>query len=565
MGPFIDLFGDLARASTFRMLQASAILGVCFHIAIARASLEFEQYMFPCLAFASLLNIGGTFVAFINGRQSVAGVIVQAFILWTGFIVGCLASISSYRLFLHRCRSFPGPVAAKLTRFYAAHLNAKDTQFYQELDELHKKYGDYLRMGPREVSILDPAAIPIIYGPNTKCTKSTWYTINGLDSDRVSINGMRDTVKYRLRRRPWDRGTSIKATKSYEPRIKAHTDMLVQQLRIRADQPLDISTWSFFYSFDVMGDLGFGKPFTNMETGEEHPGIRAMHDHMWILGVVQAIPWLPVLVSAIPGANVGLEEFFGICENVLEQKKKNFDNEKEPTDIVGWLLKAIQEKEPSASPTKESLSDDTRGVIIAGSDTTANTLANALFFLTKHPERQQKLRKFAEAALPSGYASWDYARVKSISYLDDIINETLRLKPPVIQGTPRETPAKGIRIGNKYIPGYVNVSVPMTPIQRDARRWKQPHEFIPERWTEMKDEMNTDSGPWFPFQMGMHACVGKNLAYLTLRTALTAIVLNFDITFAPGETGDEFDGNYLSSLMMTLRPLQLIFTPRSAS
>lgn len=40
--------------------------------------------------------------------------------------------------------------------------------------------------------------------------------------------------------------------------------------------------------------------------------------------------------------------------------------EKEPTDIIGWLLNAIHEKDTSASPTRESLSDDTRAVIIAG-------------------------------------------------------------------------------------------------------------------------------------------------------------------------------------------------------
>lgn len=71
-----------------------------------------------------------------------------------------------------------------------------------------------------------------------------------------------------------------------------------------------------------MGDIGFGKPFTNMITGTEDPAIRAMHEHMWILGVVQAIPWLPLLISAIPGANVGLAEFFGVCEKVLKHKQR---------------------------------------------------------------------------------------------------------------------------------------------------------------------------------------------------------------------------------------------------
>ena len=142
------------------------------------------------------------------------------------------------------------------------------------------------------------------------------------------------------------------------------------------------------------------------------------------------------------------------------------------------------------------------------SDTNGNTLANALFFLTKYPDTQQKLRDLLNAAVPEGYNSTDWTSAKLVPYLDGIVNETLRLKSPVLQGLPRETPAQGIQIGDKYIPGYVNVSIPITLIQRDARWWKQPDDFIPERWTERREEMGTDSGPWMPFQLGMYKFIG---------------------------------------------------------
>lgn len=92
--------------------------------------------------------------------------------------------------------------------------------------------------------------------------------------------------------------------------------------------------------------------------------------------------------------------------------------------------------------------------------------------------------------------------MKTVTYIDDIINETLRLKPPIIQGTPRETPSQGIHVGDTYIPGHVIVSVPNILIQRDPRWWKQPDEFIPERFTERREEMGTDDSPWIPFQIG---------------------------------------------------------------
>lgn len=125
-----------------------------------------------------------------------------------------------------------------------------------------------------------------------------------------------------------------------------------------------------------------------------------------------------------------------------------------------------------------------------------------LFYLAKHPAVQRKLRNLVDTAIPEGYTTWNYEKIKTITYIDDIINETLRLKPPIIQGGSRETPDSGIRIGDTYIPGNVNVSVPYLLIQRDPRWWKHPNDFIPERFGERRTEMGTDDAPFFPFQLG---------------------------------------------------------------
>jgi hypothetical protein len=45
---------------------------------------------------------------------------------------------------------------------------------------------------------------------------------------------------------------------------------------------------------------------------------------------------------------------------------QTFNVHDEPEDILGWLLKAIQEKDASAPPTAQALEDDNRGAIIAG-------------------------------------------------------------------------------------------------------------------------------------------------------------------------------------------------------
>ncbi|KAF7443282.1 Cytochrome P450 67 [Pyrenophora tritici-repentis] len=166
--------------------------------------------------------------------------------------------------------------------------------------------------------------------------------------------------------------------------------------------------------------------------------------------------------------------------------------------------------------------------------------------------------------MPGGFMDWSYEKAKSISYLDDIINETLRLQPALMTGGARETPAKGVQIDDTYIPGNTNVVIPVSLIQRDPRWWQQAEEFVPERFGELKQEMETEGAPYLPFSLGVYSCPGKNLAMMSLRTALSMIAMSFDVGFAPGETGVRFEEEKLDTLTVTLPPLYLKFTPRES-
>lgn len=97
---------------------------------------------------------------------------------------------------------------------------------------------------------------------------------------------------------------------------------------------------------------------------------------------------------------------------------------------------------------------------------------------------------------------WDYEKVQLVTFLDDIIAETLRLRPAVLVAGSRETPAAGLQIDETHIPGYTNVLVSLHSIQRDSRYWPQAAEFIPERWGDRRSEMGTDKAPYFPFLTG---------------------------------------------------------------
>lgn len=172
-----------------------------------------------------------------------------------------------------------------------------------------------------------------------------------------------------------------------------------------------------------------------------------------------------------------------------------------PQDIVSWLLKAYIEKDVSAPPSDTALHEDSRTLIVAGSETTATILASALYYLAKNPAVLEKVQRQLDKAMPAGPNDWSYEKVKEVTYLDDIINETLRLRPAVMTGGPRVTPPEGIQVDEVYIPGDVNVLVPTQLLQTDERYYKDARNFVPERWNENK-EMCSSEAPFFPFILG---------------------------------------------------------------
>ncbi|KAF1347461.1 putative benzoate 4-monooxygenase cytochrome P450 [Lizonia empirigonia] len=555
----VDLHTCFHNASS--TAGSAGLLGILFHQLIRNVEFELYMYHFMALSLSSFLGLIYAF-AQIEGR-SLSSAFLQAAVFATSFNAAVLTSIAIYRLIFHRCRKFPGPLPAKISRFYAAYLSAKDVQYFKELAKVHAQYGDFVRTGPREISVLRKSAVSAIYGPNSEMRKSTWYGQTGNDLKKTSIHMTRDHESHKQRRRAWDRGFSMKALATYEPRIKIKADAFVRQLR-QSSKAFDASAWSMYYSFDVMGEVGLGKDFDNLSSGQEHPAIKGVHDHMTMLGILSTVPWLLNLLSSIPGAAAGYSSFFSFCSNEIQAKNKTWDSEKYPQDIISWLLKAVKDKDVSASPSPEALEDDTRVVIIAGSETTATTLAGALYYLAKCPQKQKKLQSMLDQTI-EGNNAWTYEKVKSVTYIDDWINETLRLRPALLTGGPRETPSKGVQIDEVFIPGNTNVLVPVSLIHRDPRWWQEAQDFVPERFGERRVEMGTDQAPYLPFSMGAYSCPGKNLAQLSLRIALSTIVQNFDISFAPGETGEKFDKEMLDTFTVTLPPLQLQFNPRENS
>lgn len=109
--------------------------------------------------------------------------------------------------------------------------------------------------------------------------------------------------------------------------------------------------------------------------------------------------------------------------------------------------------------TKEELVEDTMLLQIAGSDTTLSALVNLLYHLAVDKNIQRELRSEIDNAVPADQPL-QFSHIGNLPFLESVINETLRLHPPVPSGLPRETPQEGIWVDDFHIPGGIIVSNP---------------------------------------------------------------------------------------------------------
>ncbi|KAH2272381.1 hypothetical protein KXW96_005411 [Aspergillus fumigatus] len=172
---------------------------------------------------------------------------------------------------------------------------------------------------------------------------------------------------------------------------------------------------------------------------------------------------------------------------------------------------------------------------ISGSSSTSNSIASTMQLLIEHPEKMRKLQEEVDSVMatqledsPDGdtptVASYD--QIKSLPYLRAVIDESLRLYPPISHGLPRETPKEGMMIMDQWVPGNTTVSVSAYVAHRDPAVFDQPESFVPERW--LGEQGRALQTRFIAFSAGARGCIGRPISYLQASILLANLVHQYD-------------------------------------
>ncbi|EHK97881.1 putative Cytochrome 67 [Glarea lozoyensis 74030] len=243
----------------------------------------------------------------------------------------------------------------------------------------------------------------------------------------------------------------------------------------------------------------------------------AAHMHL-ILGTNPTIKTLglnKVLFSKI--YNMRMQYMAYSKAQAAERQKVGLDTDRK--DFFYYLLNA-RDPETGQGFTGPELWGESNLLIIAGSDTTSTALASAFFYLVHNPSTLANLTKEIRTKFDDVEQIHTSPELNSCHYLRAVIDESMRLSPPVGGILPREVLAGGLEIDGHHIPAGTVVGVPHYAIHHNPSYYPDPFTFNPDRWiaespAETKDTVALAQSAFCPFSVGPRGCIvinfGENL------------------------------------------------------
>ncbi|XP_026127282.1 cytochrome P450 27C1-like [Carassius auratus] len=220
----------------------------------------------------------------------------------------------------------------------------------------------------------------------------------------------------------------------------------------------------------------------------------------------------------------GWDGIFKFARKMIDMKmeaiQKRVDTNQE---VAGeYLTYLLSNAKMSSKDVYGSISE----LLMAGVDTTSNTMLWALYLLSKDPEAQEALYRDVTRVL-KGDKIPTAQEVNSMPYLKAVVKETLRMYP-VVPMNSRLISENDIVIGGHFFPKETSFGLCHFAMSHDEKVFPEPWKFKPERWLR---DGRTRPNPFgsIPFGFGVRGCVGRRIAELEMYLVLARLIKLFEI------------------------------------
>ncbi|MBT29914.1 cytochrome P450 [Thalassobius sp. S69A] len=291
-------------------------------------------------------------------------------------------------------------------------------------------------------------------------------------------------------------------------------------------------------TFEVISDVTFSGD-EGFDRSAVHTAIDsyiAEAGRVSLLDMFSAPDWIPRPNRLFAGRAV--KQMKKMADHAIESRK-NAPPSGIP-DLLDLLL-AGEDPETKRRMNTAELRDNLLAFIVAGHETTALTLAWALYLCAHDPAIQSRARQEAQSVLSPG-APATAQDVPDLPFIRMIIDEALRLYPPAALVS--RTAQKPDILGGRTIQPGDTVILPFYALHRNHLLWDAPDAFHPDRFADRKSIARFT---YLPFGDGPRICIGASFALQEAVIILATLLAQYRFTAIPGRAPKPV-------MILTLRP-----------
>jgi cytochrome P450 len=309
-----------------------------------------------------------------------------------------------------------------------------------------------------------------------------------------------------------------------------------------AGQAIDLQADLMRFTVDAISGLAFGKDINTLESDDEV--IQRHLDKIFPAMFRRLLSPLPTwrwwktaadreLDRSVAAVGVAIREFIAAARQRLAADPARRES---PANLLEAMLVAADDA--GSGITDQEVSGNVMTMLLAGEDTTANSLAWTIYLLHCHPQCLARARDEVDriAGAPS---QWTPERIAGLHYVEACAHETMRLKPvapSIVVQALRET-----RIGDVRVPAGTLVWGALRSDSLKDEHFPDAARFRPERWLEAETPRSASSANRvsMPFGAGPRVCPGRHLALVEMKMGLAALLGGFEIDSVSTAHGDE--------------------------
>jgi len=459
-----------------------------------------------------------------------------------------------------RYDELPGPRGLPL---FGVAFRIEGSRFHLQLEAWCREFGPYYRfkVGNRRILVVgehEAVAAVLRDRPDgfarTSRLEEIWREM-GLPPGVFGANG----ESWRHQRRMVMAGFDPAHVKGYFPSLRAVAQNLAARWRASAaaGRAIDLQSDLMRYTVDTIAGLAFGTEVNTL--GAEGDVIQQHLDKIFpaISRRISApVPiWRLVRSRADRELERGIVAVKAAIDGFIAQARARLRRDpgraEHPQNLLEAMLVAADR--PDSGMDDRLVAGNVLTMLLAGEDTTANTVAWMIHLLWRHPERLALATEEVRRLIPEP-AHARFEDLARLDYIEACAHETMRLKP-VAPLLPVQT-LRATTIGDVQVPAGIVVFNLMRRDSVSNTYVPRAHAFEPERWL-------TEGGPGragstakrvsMPFGAGPRVCPGRYLALLEMKMAMAALLGGFDIESIDAPEG----GEARERLSFTMAPVGL--------